>query len=104
MNAPSAPGFAMARQREVVAALREVLPTAAVLFNEEDTRPYECDGLSAYRQLPMVVVLPENEAQVIAVLSPAAGSRCKSCRAARAPACLAVPHRSPMAWCCPLRG
>ena len=69
MNAPSAPGFAMARQREVVAALREVLPTAAVLFNEEDTRPYECDGLSAYRQLPMVVVLPENEAQVIAVLN-----------------------------------
>ena len=69
MNAPSAPGFAMARQREVVAALREVLPTAAVLFNEEDTRPYECDGLSAYRQLPMVVALPENEAQVIAVLN-----------------------------------
>ncbi len=68
MNAPSAPGFALSRQREVVAGLREVLPAAAVLFNEEDTRPYECDGLSAYRQLPMVVVLPENESQVIAVL------------------------------------
>ena len=68
MNVPSAPGFAVSRQREVVAALREVLPAAAVLFNEEDTRPYECDGLSAYRQLPMVVVLPESEAQVVAVL------------------------------------
>lgn len=39
-----------------------------MLFNEEDTRPYECDGLAAYRQLPMVVALPSNEAQVAAIL------------------------------------
>lgn len=56
------------RQREVVDALNAVLPKGAVLFNEEDTRPYECDGLSAYRQLPMVVALPENEEQVVGVL------------------------------------
>src|SRR3954470_3876102 len=68
MNAPSAPEFTVERQREVVAALRALLPERCVLFNEEDTRPYECDGLSAYRQLPMVVVLPENEAQVAAIL------------------------------------
>ena len=68
MNAPTEPVFALARQQEVVAALRAVLPAQAVLYNEEDTRPYECDGLSAYRQLPMVVVLPENEAQVVAIL------------------------------------
>ncbi len=68
MNAPNEPVFALARQQEVVAALRAVLPAQAVLYNEEDTRPYECDGLSAYRQLPMVVVLPENEQQVIDVL------------------------------------
>jgi glycolate oxidase len=68
MNAPIEPVFALARQQEVVAALRAELPAQAVLYNEEDTRPYECDGLAAYRQLPMVVVLPENEAQVVAVL------------------------------------
>jgi glycolate oxidase len=69
MNAPSELQFSLARQREVVAALRAVLPAGCVLFNEEDTRPYECDGLAAYRQLPMVVVLPENEAQVIEILN-----------------------------------
>ena len=68
MNAPTEAAFSLSRQREVVFALREQLPAHAVLFNEEDTRPYECDGLSAYRQLPMIVTLPENEAQVIAVL------------------------------------
>jgi glycolate oxidase len=68
MNAPTEAPFALSRQREVVAALRSVLPENAVLFNEEDTRPYECDGLSAYRQLPMVVVLPKTEAQIIAIL------------------------------------
>ena len=60
--------FSIARQREVVAALRALLPEHCVLFNEEDTRPYECDGLAAYRQLPMVVVLPDSEAQVVAIL------------------------------------
>ncbi|HET7198173.1 MAG TPA: FAD-linked oxidase C-terminal domain-containing protein [Burkholderiales bacterium] len=57
-----------ARQREVAAALRAFLPQRAVLFEEEDTRPYECDGLTAYRELPMVVALPETEAQVQRVL------------------------------------
>jgi glycolate oxidase len=69
MNAPSEAQFNAARQREVVTALRAVLPAACVLFNEEDTRPYECDGLAAYRQLPMVVVLPETEAQVVEILN-----------------------------------
>jgi glycolate oxidase len=68
MNALSEPVSLLARQRQVVAALKASLPAHAVLYQEEDTRPYECDGLSAYRQLPMVVALPENEAQVIAVL------------------------------------
>ncbi len=57
-----------ARQAEVVAALRTVLPAHALLFRQEDTVPYECDGLTAYRQLPLAVVLPETEAQVAAVL------------------------------------
>ena len=57
-----------ARQREVARALREFMPERAVLWEEEDTRPYECDGLTAYRNLPMVVALPETEEQVRRVL------------------------------------
>jgi len=58
----------IARQREVAKALRAFLPERAVLWEEEDTRPYECDGLTAYRQVPMVVTLPETEEQVQRVL------------------------------------
>src|SRR5688572_18680665 len=57
-----------ARQREVVAALRGFLPVDSVLWETEDVTPYECDGLSAYRQAPMVVVLPETETQVCRIL------------------------------------
>jgi glycolate oxidase len=56
------------RRREVALALRAVLPEGSVLADPEDTRPYECDGLSAYRQLPMIVTLPRNEDEVLAVL------------------------------------
>jgi glycolate oxidase len=52
------------RQRAVVAALKSFLPERCVLWREEDTRPYECDGLTMYRQLPMIVALPETEDQV----------------------------------------
>jgi len=53
---------------ELVAGLRELLPDDGVLLEEEDTRPYECDGLSAYRQLPMIVVLPSTVEQVQEVM------------------------------------
>jgi glycolate oxidase len=56
------------RRVEIAAALRAALPPHCVLVAEEDTRPYECDGLSAFRQLPVAVVLPESEAQVQQVL------------------------------------
>jgi glycolate oxidase len=64
----SAAGARAQRQAEVVAALRQVLPPHALLWQAEDTRPYECDGLTAYRQQPLVVALPETEAQVAGVL------------------------------------
>jgi glycolate oxidase len=57
-----------ARQRDVVAALRAFLPKSSVLFDHEDVKPYECDGLTAYRQVPMVVALPETEEQVCRIL------------------------------------
>ncbi|MEN9868739.1 MAG: glycolate oxidase (FAD-linked subunit) oxidoreductase protein [Pseudomonadota bacterium] len=65
-----------ARQHQVAQALLAVLPASSVLFDAEDTRPYECDGLAAYRQLPMVVVLPRSEAEVIAALKVCHGLQC----------------------------
>jgi len=61
----------------VIAALRPLLPPHALLWRHEDTTPYECDGLTAYRQRPLAVALPETEAQVAAVLS--------ACHALRVP-------------------
>jgi glycolate oxidase len=56
------------RREQVASALRARLPDGCVLSDPEDTRPYECDGLAAYRQLPMIVTLPSSEAQVLAIL------------------------------------
>jgi glycolate oxidase len=56
------------RQTQVVEALQTVLPAHALLWHSEDTTPYECDGLTAYRQRPLVVALPETEAQVATTL------------------------------------
>ena len=56
------------RRALVVDALAKVLPRHAILSRLVDTTPYECDGLTAYRATPLVVVLPETEAQVAAVL------------------------------------
>src|SRR5258705_2303889 len=64
----AATGINFPRQAEVAGPLKHLLPAGAVLHAEEDTRSYECDGLSAYRQLPMVVALPSNEEEVREVL------------------------------------
>lgn len=50
-------------------ALRSELPDLAILADDEDLKPYECDGLSAYRTTPLLVVLPQHLAQVQAILS-----------------------------------
>src|SRR6266699_347649 len=65
----AATGIDFIRQTEVAGRLRQLLPADAVLHAEEDTRSYECDGLTAYRQLPMVVALPSNEDEVRQVLA-----------------------------------
>jgi glycolate oxidase len=81
MNAPDiglrAASERATRQREVVQALAALLPAHALLWQTEDTVPYECDGLTAYRERPLVVALPETEAQVAAVL--------KACHAMQVP-------------------
>ncbi len=58
----------MARRAEIVAALRRIVPGEGVIDSEVERRAYETDGLTAYRQLPMVVVLPETTEQVVSVL------------------------------------
>ena len=73
MNAPISPEQQALlqrteRQAQVVKGLEACLPAHALLWHKEDTTPYECDGLTAYRQRPLVVALPETESQVQAVL------------------------------------
>ena len=52
----------------LIGGLRRILAADALLVEQEDLLPYECDGLTAYRQLPLLVALPATEAQVVAVL------------------------------------
>jgi len=52
----------------LLARLKGRIPAHCILTRAEDTRPYECDGLSLYRSLPPVVILPEDEGQVVAVV------------------------------------
>jgi glycolate oxidase len=54
--------------RELIDRLRRVLPAGAVLSSPEELKPYECDALMLYRQIPLAVVLPGNEAEVVEVL------------------------------------
>jgi glycolate oxidase len=61
----------------VQARLASILSPQALLTASEDTKPYECDGLTLYRAQPAAVALPETEAQVVAIL--------KACHAARVP-------------------
>src|SRR5437762_5801843 len=59
----------LARRERIVAALRDIVPGEGVIAAEREMRPYETDGLTAYRQLPMVVVLPDTTEQVSRVLA-----------------------------------
>jgi len=53
---------------KVLVQLRQALPDLEILHTPEDLRPYECDGLSAYRVVPLLVVLPERMEQVQTLL------------------------------------
>lgn len=58
----------IARRAELAAALREIVPDEGVIDSEEELRAFDCDGLMAYKQLPLIVVLPETTEQVSKVL------------------------------------
>jgi len=66
---PEPDGAVLARRERIVAALRQIVPGEGVIAGEREMKPFETDGLTAYRQLPMVVVLPETTKQVSEVLS-----------------------------------
>jgi len=55
-------------RERLIERLGTILPAASLLHAPEDLRPYECDGLSAYRKLPLVVALPDSIEQVQAIL------------------------------------
>src|SRR6516165_4560573 len=68
LKMPELDAQVLARRDEVVAALRAIVPGEGVITAERAMRPYETDGLTAYRQLPMIVVLPETTEQVSRIL------------------------------------
>src|SRR5581483_3570607 len=65
---PLSDSAVLKRRDKIVAALRQIVPGEGVIAAEREMRAYETDGLTAYRQLPMVVVLPETTRQVSEVL------------------------------------
>src|SRR5271155_287110 len=68
MRMPVPEAALIERRAEIVEALRRIVPGEGVIVSEAERRAYESDGLTAYRQLPMVVVLPSRVEEVAAVL------------------------------------
>src|SRR5579863_3526355 len=68
MKQPEPKADVLARRDAIVAGLRDLLPTDGVIAEPRMLKPYETDGLSAYRQPPLAVVLPETTEQVAAVM------------------------------------
>jgi glycolate oxidase len=65
---PEPKAHVLARRDQIVAGLRALLPDGAVIADTLRLKPYETDGLSAYRQPPLAVALPETTEQVAAIL------------------------------------
>ena len=65
---PEADPKTLSRREAIIAALSAIVPGEGVIADERAMRPYETDGFTAYRQLPMVVVLPETTEQVARIL------------------------------------
>jgi glycolate oxidase len=68
MKMPAPDAAILQRRAAIVGALCRIIPGEGVIASEAERRAYESDGLTAYRQLPMVVVLPSRVDQVAAVL------------------------------------
>jgi glycolate oxidase len=68
LRMPEPDAAILGRRERIVATLRTIVPGEGVIATERELRPFESDGLTAYRQLPMVVVLPETTDQVAQIL------------------------------------
>jgi len=68
LTMPPADPMVLSRREEIIAALRQIVPGEGVITTEAERRAYESDGLTAYRQLPMIVVLPSTTEQVSQIL------------------------------------
>ncbi len=68
MQMPAPDAEILAKRDRIIAALRAIVPGEGVIATEDELRAYECDGLTAYRALPMAVVLPATTEQVAAIL------------------------------------
>ena len=68
MQMPIADESVINRRSEIAAGLRQLVPSHCVIDSESSMKAYDSDGLSAYRQMPLVVVLPETTKQVAAIL------------------------------------
>ncbi len=67
----------LARREEIVAGLRNIVPGEGVIESERERRAFECDALTAYRQLPMAVVLPDTTQEVVEILRYCKANRIK---------------------------
>ncbi|MFQ5973595.1 MAG: FAD-binding protein, partial [Alphaproteobacteria bacterium] len=68
MRLPEPDRETLARRDEIIRAMRAIVPGEGVIADEIELRAYETDGLTAYRQLPMIVVLPDSTEQVSRIL------------------------------------
>ncbi|MBI1985342.1 MAG: FAD-binding protein [Rhodospirillales bacterium] len=68
MRMPEPDAGVIARRAEIVAAMRAIVPGEGVIADADELKAYDCDGLMAYKGLPLVVVLPETTRQVSRIL------------------------------------
>ena len=68
MLMPKPDSATIAQRDEIIATMHSIVPADCVIFEEDALSAYDCDGLMAYKQLPFIVVLPENTEQVSKIL------------------------------------
>ena len=68
MDMPAPDRDTISKRFKLIDAFKKVIPAEFILDSEADRRPFETDGLTAYRQLPMLVVMPETAYQVSEIL------------------------------------
>ena len=94
MQMPKPDQDSLAKRGAIVAALRAIVPGEGVIASHDELRAYECDALTAYRTVPMAVVLPSTDGAGRGHPGLCDRRRSRSCRAVPAPRCRAARCRS----------